>query len=266
MSISPKELACWVRRHVLCMVASAKASHVGGCLSSADILAVLYSRVLRFDPTRPDWPDRDRFILSKGHAAAALYAVLCEQGFFSTDELSRYCADDSNLTGHASHRVPGVEFSTGSLGHGLSVGCGLALAAARSNAKWRTYVLLSDGELDEGSVWEAALFAGHHGLSQLIAIVDYNGIQSLGRTKDILDLEPLAEKWRAFRWKVREIDGHDLDLLEETLAHVPVSMGHPTVVIARTVKGKGVPFMEDDLAWHYRSPNPEQLTTALASL
>lgn len=252
-----------IRAHALRMAHHANASHIGGCLSMADLLAVLYSEVLRVNPARPHWEDRDRFILSKGHAAAILYAVLAERGFFSTALLDSYCGDGSPLMGHASHEVPGVELSTGSLGHGLPVGCGMALAGLRAGAPWRVFVLLSDGELDEGSNWESILFAPHHGLQNLVAIVDYNGIQSFGTVKEVLDLEPLVEKWRACGWGVREIDGHNFDQIRGALAAVPLSPGRPSVILAHTVKGKGVSFMEDRLLWHYRSPNAEQLAAAL---
>jgi transketolase len=248
------------------MVARANASHVGTCLSMADLLAALYGQALRVDPARPDWPDRDRFLLSKGHGAAALYAVLAECGFFPAERLADFCRDGSPLTGHANFKVPGVELSAGSLGHGLPVGCGLALAARRGGRAWRTFVLLGDGELDEGSNWEAALFAGHHQLDNLIALVDYNKIQSFGTVKEVLDLEPLADKWRAFRWAVREIDGHDHTRIADALAAVPFERGRPGVIIAHTVKGKGVSYMQDRLTWHYQAPDPQQLAAALAEL
>jgi transketolase len=259
-------LARAVRAHVLRMVHRAGASHVGSCLSAADLLAVLYGRILRVDPRRPHDPGRDRFLLSKGHAAAALYAVLAERGFFPVAELDHYCQDGSRLTGHVSHHVPGVEFSTGALGHGLPVSCGMALAAKRGGLPYRVFVLLSDGELDEGSTWEAALFAAHHGLDNLVAIVDYNKIQSFGRVDEVLGLEPLTAKWRAFNWSVREADGHDLAALSNLLSSTPWETGRPSMLIAHTVKGKGVSFMEDELAWHYKSPTEAQLAAALTEL
>ena len=265
MSDPVRELAVAIRSHALRMVHRARASHVGSCLSAADLLAVLYARVLRVRPAEPRWPARDRLVFSKGHAAAALYAVLAERGFFPREWLDTYCAEGSPLIGHASHAVPGVELSTGSLGHGLNVACGLALAARHDRTGSRTFALLSDGELDEGSTWEAALFAPHHRLENLVAIVDCNGIQSFGSVREVLDLEPLAAKWRAFRWDVREIDGHDLRRIEEALT-APPPPGTPVVVLARTTKGKGVSFMENQLAWHYRSPNDEQLARALAEV
>jgi transketolase len=248
------------------MVHATRASHIGSCLSAADILAVLYGRTMRFDPSRPAWSDRDRLIVSKGHAAAAVYAALAEVGYFEPARLASYCADGSSLLGHVNaHDVPGVELSSGSLGHGLPVGCGLALAAKRAGGLQRTFVLLSDGELDEGSNWEAALFAPQHRLGNLVAIVDYNKIQSFGRVEEVLELHPLADKWRAFRWDVVEVDGHDCAALERALAPAGAS-DRPSVVIAHTVKGKGVSFMESDLAWHYRSPDDAQLRRALAEI
>lgn len=263
---SPETLSTIIRRHALRMVHRANASHIGTCLSMADLLAVLYARILRYRADEPQWPDRDRFILSKGHGAAILYAVLAECGFFPLAWLDDYARDGSPLLGHVSHHVPGVELSTGSLGHGLSVGCGMALAGKREGRLYRVFVLLSDGELDEGSNWEAILFAPHHRLDNLVAVVDYNKIQSFGSVKEVLDLDPMSDKWRAFRWAVREIDGHDHAQIEATLAAVPFEPGKPSVVIAHTVKGKGVSFMEGQLAWHYRSPNAEQLAQALREL
>lgn len=248
------------------MVTEAKASHVGGALSMADILAVLYGRVLRVRPSDPQWEDRDRFILSKGHSTTGLYAALALSGFFEIGELRSYGQDGSRLMSHVSAKVPGVEFSTGSLGHGLPFGTGKALAARRLKKAWRTFVLLSDGELDEGSNWEAILFAGHHRLENLVAVVDYNKIQSLGAVNDVIGLEPLGDKFRAFGWGVEEIDGHDLDGLQNLFGRLPFSGGRPSVILAHTVKGKGVAFMENKLVWHYRNPSSEQLQEALQGL
>lgn len=258
-------LAKAVRAHALRMCHHAGSSHIGTCLSMADLLAVLYGRVLEHDPQRPERADRDWFLLSKGHGAAALYAVLAERGFFPVQELERYGDAGSPLLGHASHHVPGVELSTGSLGHALPVGCGLALAFSRDAKPNRVFVLLSDGELDEGSNWEAILFAPHHRLDNLTVLVDYNKIQSFGRVEEVLGLEPLVDKWSAFGWEVREIDGHDHDAILRALRS-PSRRGIPVVVLAHTVKGKGVSFMQDDLAWHYRSPSADQLRVALEEL
>lgn len=260
-------LAVRIRCHALRMVHRVNASHIGTCLSMADLLAVLYGRILRVDPARPDWPDRDRFILSKGHGGAIVYAVLAERGYFPVEHLDTYCRDGSPLAGHiTSHAVPGVEVSTGSLGHGLPIGCGMALAGKREGRPFRVFVVLSDGELDEGSNWEAILFAPHHRLDNLVVIVDYNKLQSFGSVKEVLGLEPLGDKWKAFGWAVREIDGHDCGQIERALTAIPFEPGRPGVILAHTIKGKGVSFMENQLAWHYRSPNVEQLAQALAEV
>ena len=262
-----RELARALRSHALRMVHHASASHIGTCLSMADLLAVLYGSVLRLRPEEPDWPMRDRFILSKGHGAAILYAALAERGFFPHEWLAAYCDDGGRLAGHVTHHgVPGIEHSTGSLGHGLSVGCGMALAGKSDGENHRVFVLLSDGELDEGSNWEAILFAPQRRLDNLVAIVDYNKLQSFGSVEEVLPLEPLVEKWRAFGWAVCEIDGHDHIQITTALRAAPTEPGKPTAIIAHTVKGKGVSFMEGELAWHYRSPSGEQLARALAEV
>lgn len=266
MSHATLEFAAAIRAHTVQMVHRVNASHVGGGLSMADLLAVLYQDVLRVHPTGPQHPDRDRFILSKGHACAALYATLALKGFFPIEELQQFGQDSSRLMTHASHKVPGVEFSTGSLGHGLGFACGKALAAKRQKKNWRVFAMLSDGELDEGSNWEAILFAPHHRLDNLVAVVDYNKIQSLGSVRDVLDLAPLAEKFRAFGWAVKEIDGHDHDAIRCALQTLPFEPGKPGCLIANTVKGKGVDFMENKLLWHYRTPNGEQVRLALEQL
>jgi transketolase len=218
----------------------------------------LYTDILDIRPSQPDWYGRDRFILSKGHCCSAVYAALALSGFFPVSQLDSYGEDGSTLMAHISHKVPGVEFSTGSLGHGLPFGCGKAIAAKRLNQQWRTFVLLSDGELDEGSNWEAILFAPQHLLSNLTVIIDYNKIQSLGRVKDILDLEPLRPKFESFRWAVKEVDGHSHDELRSALSGVPWEPNRPSCLKAHTTKGKGVDFMESQLAWHYKSPNSSE--------
>ncbi|MFC1935252.1 transketolase [Chloroflexota bacterium] len=262
-----RALAARIRRHVVRMTHHSQASHIGTSLSMADVLSVLYGQVLRLDPAQPDWPERDRFILSKGHGCAALYAALAERGFFPSESLDTFYQNGSYLVGHATHTgVPGVEVSTGSLGHGLSMACGMALVAKRADASYRVFAMLSDGECDEGSTWEAALFAGHHGLDNLVAIVDYNKIQALGRVEEILDLEPLSAKWAAFRWAAREIDGHDFDDIESAITSLPLEPGKPSCIIAHTVKGKGISFMEDKLLWHYRAPDAEEFRQALAEM
>lgn len=245
------------------MTSSGKSSHVGSGLSVADILAVLYGSVLRFDPAEPKSLARDRFIMSKGHAGAALYATLAECGFYSTDRLREHNRNGSIFSGHVNHAgVPGVELSTGSLGHGLGVGAGMAWWARRAGEAWRVFVLLSDGECDEGSVWEAALFASHHELSNLVAIVDYNKLQSLTTIQATLGLEPFIDKWRSFGWYVLEVDGHDHEQLRAA-TDGPTPPNAPRCVIAHTVKGKGVSFMENEVLWHYRPPSAEELARAL---
>lgn len=248
------------------MVTQARASHIASALSIADIVSVLYHSVLKVDPKEPDNPNRDRFILSKGHACVAVYSALAVKGFLPESDLQTYGQDFSNLMNHISHKVPGVEFSTGSLGHGLPFGVGKALAAKRKQAAWKTFVLLSDGELGEGSNWEAFMFAAHHGLDNLVAIIDYNKLQSLTTVDKTLRIEPLADKLRAFGWEVREVDGHDHAQLAETLATAPWKTGRPSVIIAHTTKGKGVGFMEDRVEWHYKSPNAEQLAAAIKEI
>lgn len=262
------EFAARLRALVVRLTNKAKTSHVGSSLSMADILAVLYSGILQVDPQRPDWPERDRFVLSKGHAAAGGYAALAEAGFFTTEWLlENFCQDGSCLAGHITHSgVPGVDASTGSLGHGLPIATGMALAGKRDGRSFRVFALLSDGECDEGSVWEAALFAGAHDLDNLVVIIDYNKIQSIGRVEEVLDLEPLGKKWESFGWAVREIDGHNLTEIEDALKAVPRRPGSPTCLVAHTVKGKGVSFMEDKLSWHYQVPSDDDVKKALIEL
>lgn len=260
-------LALAIRRDALEMTHRSNSSHIGSSLSAAELLAVLYNGVLRTHPDNPSSPDRDRFILSKGHAAAAYYATLAERGFFPKEVLQTFSQDGSQLAGHATHHaVPGIDVSTGSLGHGLPIGCGMALAAKRDDKSYRVFVLLSDGECDEGSTWEAALFAHHHKLDNLIAIIDFNKVQSFGTVKEVLDLEPLAEKWRSFGWAVKQIDGHDTAQIEDALSRVPYERGKPSCCVAHTVKGKGVSFMENTVEWHYKAPNKVQLERALQEL
>ncbi len=252
-----RQFAVNIRRLSIEMVARAKASHIGGALSMADILAVLFAPGgrLRLRPEEPEWPERDRFVLSKGHSCVGLYSALALREFFPVSELQQYGQDDSRLMSHVSHQVPGVEFSTGSLGHGLPFACGLALGARRRGQSWRTVALLSDGELNEGSNWEAILFAGHHQLDNLWVIVDYNKIQSLGRVDEVLRLDPLPEKFALFGWNTVRVDGHDLSALSAALDFDHPCPGRPTVIVADTVKGAGVDFMEDKLLWHYRPPD-----------
>ncbi len=262
-SVDTSELANRIRLHALRMTSGGGSAHIGSVFSMADILAVLYGNVLRVDPADPKWSERDRFILSKGHAGAGVYATLAERGFFPVEKLSTHYQDGSDLCGHVSHKgIPGVELSTGSLGHGLPVGNGMAFAAKLDGAQHRVFVLLSDGECDEGSNWEAILFAAHHRLDNLTAIVDYNKVQSLKPVAETLALEPFADKWRAFGWSVVETDGHDHDELRAAFATLPAEKGKPTCVIAHTVKGKGVSFMEHSVLWHYRTARGDEFDAA----
>jgi transketolase len=264
--VGVQELSRQIRIHALHMTSSGGGAHVGAAFSCADILAVLYSRVLNVRPSEPQWPARDRLVVSKGHAASALYAVLAERGFLPIEELASFYQDGSRLCGHVSHKVPGVEVSTGALGHGLSLASGMAYAGKLAGAGHRVFALLSDGECDEGSTWEAVLFAGHHRLDNLTVIVDYNRIQGIAPIADVLELEPLAEKWRSFGWAVVETDGHDHAALEARLRAVPFEPGKPSCLIAHTVKGKGVSFMENTVLWHYRIARGEEFDAALVEL
>ncbi|MGN0747352.1 MAG: transketolase [Aristaeellaceae bacterium] len=265
----PRVLAWLIRRHGLEMTHLSRGSHIGAIFSVAEIMAVLYTGVLNVNPADPAMPDRDRLILSKGHAGAAVYAALAERGFFPVEELKTHYANGSRLSGHVSHKgVPGVEFSTGSLGHGLAVGAGMALGAKLDGAPWRTYVILGDGECDEGSVWEAALQAHQYRLDNLIAVVDHNRMQSLDFCEKTIALEPFADKWRDFGWQVQVVDGHDVAALQAAFARAKGSQGggRPSVIIAQTTKGKGVSFMENDILWHYRTPQGEEYEAALKEL
>lgn len=265
--MNTQELALKIRKHAIEMTHLGKSSHVAAVLSMADIIAVLYGNVLNKRPEMPKWPERDRFILSKGHAGSGVYAALAETGYFPVEELKKHYANGSKFSGHVSHiGIPGVELSTGSLGHGLPVGVGMAYAAKLDARKHRVYVLLSDGECDEGSNWEAILFAAHHQLSNLVAIIDYNKIQSLATVEETLRLEPFSDKWRSFGWEVKEVDGHDYEALTEALDVHPFKDERPVCVIAHTTKGKGVSFMENSVLWHYRSPQGEEYEKALKEL
>lgn len=256
-----------IRSQVIEMSHRARTPHLGSSLSCVDILVTLYSGILNVDPAHPRDPARDRFILSKGHAATTLYAVLADRGFFSSDLISTYAEPGSALAEHPSPGcAPGVEAATGSLGHGLSLGAGMALSAKILGREYRAFVLLSDGECNEGTVWEAAMFSPKHGLDRLIAIVDFNKWQATGRSRDIMAIEPLREKWEAFGWSAREVDGHDLNALWNVLHRAPDGSGKPMAVIAHTVKGRGVSFMEDDNNWHYRIPDVGEVRAAKQEL
>ena len=262
-----KEMAKKLRRHVINMIAQAGSGHPGGSLSAADIVTALYFRVLRHDPKDPQWSERDRFILSKGHAAPILYAALAETGYFPVAELQTLRKMDSRLQGHTDRGLtPGVEMSAGSLGMGLSFAIGIALAARLDSRAYRTYALLSDGECQEGQTWEAGLAAAQFKLDNLTGMVDCNGIQLSGRTFDIMSLEPLIQKWQAFGWHVIDIDGHDFDQILDALVEAEKTKGRPTMITARTVKGKGVSFMENNVAFHGKAPTPEEAQRALKEL
>jgi transketolase len=256
-----------IRRRNLEIVRSAGLGHIGGDLSAADILATLYFSVLNVDPQRPDDPERDRYIQSKGHASGVLYTTLAAAGFITDELLDSYMAEGSALNGHPDrNKVPGVETNTGPLGHGLPVAVGTAIAARLDGSARRTYVLCGDGELQEGSNWEAIMAAGHRGLDNLVAIVDRNGLQQGARTEDTNALDPLDKKFEAFGWAVRAVDGNDVDELLAAFAAVPFAAGRPSAVIARTVKGRGVSFIEDRVEWHHKVPTAEQVALALEEL
>ena len=264
------EVLAWlIRRNGLEMSRISRGSHIGSVFSVAEIIAVLYTGILRVDPKNPRMPDRDRLILSKGHAGSAVYAALAETGFFPVEELKHHYENGSILSGHVSHKgVPGVEVSTGSLGHGLAIGTGMALGARMDREDWRTWVVLGDGECDEGSVWEAALQAAQFGLDRLCAVVDYNHMQSLSTVEKTLRLEPFESKWRDFGWNAESVDGHDVRALRAAFerAQKNAGSGKPSVILAHTVKGRGVSFMENNILWHYRTPQGEEYEAALKEL
>lgn len=259
MKHTSEQLAWLIRRHGVEMTHLSGGSHLGAILSVADIVATLYTDVLHYDPKNPKWEGRDRFILSKGHAGASIYAALAESGFFDVEELKTHYQNGSRLSGHVSHHLPGVDFSTGSLGHGLSAAAGIAYALKKVGRKERSFVVVGDGECNEGSVWEAALFANHFRLNNLCAIVDHNHMQSLDFNENTLEIEDFASKWKAFGWNVIEINGNNHEELKSAFARVEVLSNEephkPTVIIANTVKGFGVPFMQNDILWHYRFPH-----------
>lgn len=261
-----EKLSRKIRINVLKMVNSGKSSHVASVFSMVDILSVLYGHILKFDKDKPRWKKRDRLILSKGHAGAGIYATLAEVGFFPLDKLKTHYLNGSYLSGHVSHLgINGVEFSTGSLGHGLSVAAGIALAGKINNSQFKVYTIISDGECDEGSNWEAILFSSHFKLNNLTVIIDRNKYQSIKKTEDTISLEPLSDKWKAFGWDVIEVDGHNfIELVNsfESSSKTP----KPVCIIANTIKGKGVSFMENNILWHYRSPQGDEFSKALLEL
>lgn len=260
-------IASQIRGKIIEMSHNAKAAHLGSALSCVDILVAVYWTALSIDPQKPDDPNRDRFILSKGHAAMALYATLASKEFIPNSVLDTFALPGTRLEEHPGPRfTPGVEAATGSLGHGLSMGIGMALAAKIQSRSYRVFALLSDGECNEGSVWEAAMFASGQCLDNVAAIVDFNKWQATGRSCEVMALEPLTEKWQSFGWKVKEIDGHDMRMLIDTICALPDGSGRPVAVVAHTIKGKGVSFMEDDNNWHYRIPSKQEVVDAKKEL
>lgn len=261
-----KALAKQIRIDSVRMTNAARSGHVGSMLSMADMIAVLYEKILNVDPKNPDMAERDRFVLSKGHAAAAVYSALAHKGFFPVEWLDRYYCDDGKLMGHISHKLPGVEFSTGSLGHGLPVAVGMAIAARYAKSDRRIFVMSSDGDINEGSSWEAIMFAAQEKLSNLTLIIDYNQVQALGHSKDVIDLRSLKTKLETFGWNAVEIDGHNVDEIYETLNKVPFSNDKPSAIIANTIKCKGIPSMEDTVASHYRFVADENLADVIKAI
>ncbi|NLN83907.1 MAG: transketolase [Firmicutes bacterium] len=265
--MSSKNIAKEIRREIVKMTAAAKSGHPGGSLSLAEIMEVLYFEEMKIDPAQPDWPERDRFVLSKGHATPVLYSTLALRGFFPKEELKNFRQIDSILQGHPDMKgIPGVDFSTGSLGQGLSGAVGMALAARLDKNNSRVYAVIGDGECQEGQIWEAAMAAAHYKLANLTVILDYNNLQICGKVDEVMDIGPIAEKWQAFGWRVIETDGHDLDTIRQAIKMAQAEESCPTIIIAHTIKGKGVSFMENDPDWHGRAPNQEQLALALAEL
>ena len=256
-----------LRKTIIQMMEKAGRGHLASALSLVEMMSVLYDDILQYDPKHPQWPMRDRCILSKGHGCLALYAILADKGFFPESELWRFCKKDGLLGGHPERKIPGVETSTGSLGHGLSVGIGFALNEKYEKAGYRTFVILGDGECNEGSVWEAALCAGKHKLSSLTVMIDYNKHQSYGPTREVQDLEPFSDKWKSFGFGVAEADGHDVRELRSVLSALPLDPDKPNAVICHTVKGKGISYMENNLSWHHKSKvSDDEIQALLASV
>ena len=261
------EIANVIRKDIVSMICKSKSGHPGGSLSAVEILTALYFDQMNIDPTNPKMEDRDRFVLSKGHAAPALYATLSERGYFDKEELNHLRQIGSMLQGHPDmKKIPGVEMSTGSLGQGFSVACGMAMAAKLDNAPWNVYALLGDGEVQEGIIWEAAMSAAHYKLDNMIAFLDYNGLQIDGDVESVMSINPIEDKFKTFGWNVITIDGHDFDQIFAALDMARDTVDKPTMIIAKTVKGKGVSFMENQASWHGSAPNEEQVNQALSEL
>lgn len=258
--------AAEIRIDLLNMIFKAKMGHTGSSLSNTDILTVLYYSIMNIDPENPEWEERDRFILSKGHAVESYYTILADRGFFPKDELQTFCQYNTRLIGHPNNKIPGIEMNTGALGHGLSIAVGMAIAAKMDGKSYRVFTLMGDGEQAEGSIWEAAMSAAHFKLDNLIGIIDRNKLQITGNTEEVMGLEPLSEKWKSFGWEVVEIDGHDYGEINYALSSTPVKKGKPTLVLANTVKGKGVSFIENKPEWHHRVPTEEELNKAIEEL
>lgn len=261
-----KNKAIQIRKELLQMIYNAKTGHTGGSLSSVDILVALYYEIMKIDPKSPKWKSRDRFVLSKGHSVEGYYTILADLGFFPKDELKYFCKFNSRLIGHPSVKVPGVEMNTGALGHGLSVAVGMALAGKMDKKNNKVYVLMGDGELAEGSIWEGAMAAGHFKLDNLIGIIDRNHLQISGNTENIMSLENLKEKWNSFGWNVLVEDGNNIKKMIDIIKKIPIAKKKPHLIIANTIKGKGVPFIENDAKWHHKVPNKDQLKEALEIL
>lgn len=265
-SKSSEKLAWKIRKNAIEMVHIGNASHIAAALSAADILAVLYENVLQIDPHNPELKERDRFVMSKGHAGAAVYAVLAEKGFFPTEELKSYYKNGSVFSGHVSHKgIPGIEMSTGSLGHGIAVACGMALASQSSSRPYNVYTLIGDGECNEGVVWEIALIANQYHLDNFTVVIDRNGMQAMGRCEEVMQMEPLAKKWESFGWTVIDLKDGNCHAQLRAAFSTP-SHGRPKCIIARTIKGKGISFMENDLVWHYKSPQGDLYVRAIKEL
>lgn len=258
--------AAEIRLNLLKMIFKAKMGHTGSSLSDTDILTTLYYDIMQIRPDEPDWEERDRFILSKGHAVESYYCILADMGFIDKEELNTFCQYQTRLIGHPNNKVPGIEMNTGALGHGLSIAVGMAKAAKMDNKDYRVFVLMGDGEQAEGSVWEAAMAGAHFGLDNLIGIIDRNRLQITGATEEVMGIEPLVGKWRNFGWQVLEIDGHNYGELKKCLSSTPVEEGKPTMILANTIKGKGVSFIENKAGWHHRVPSASELNQAVEEL
>lgn len=261
-----KKKAVQIRMDILTMIYNAGAGHTGSSLGCTDILTSLYFDVLNVDPERPLWEERDRYIQSKGHAAEVYYCILANKGFFPKEELQTFSQYGSRLIGHPNNKVPGIEMNTGALGHGLSIAVGMALAAKMERKSYRVFTLMGDGEMAEGSIWEGAMAASHYKLDNLVGIVDRNRLQITGSTEDVMSLEPITEKWKSFGWEVAEVDGHDLEQLGRKLKQVPFNRGKPSLVIAHTIKGKGISLAENVARWHHRVPNAQEYEIAMREL